>query len=345
MTAARKVLIIGAGSIGRRHARCFRATGQSVVSVCEVDARRRRQVAEECAAERAYAELDEALADPPDAAVIAVPAPLHVSMAIRLAEVGAHLLIEKPLSTSLEGIGSLVETVSQHNVVAAVAYVYRAHPVLGAMREAIRSGRFGAPVQLIVAGGQHFPTYRPAYREIYYRDRATGGGAIQDALTHVMDIGRWLVGPIDCVVADAAHQVLEGVTVEDTVNVLARHGDLLASYSLNQYQAPNELTVSVVCRGATCRFELHRSRWRWLDTPDGSWHDEPHDPLERDSLFILQAQAFLDAVEGRRPPLCPLEEGIEALAANLAVLASTDGRSWQTIQDAARGAKAAGGRQ
>ena len=66
-----------------------------------------------------------------------------------------------------------------------------------AMKAALDSGRFGRPVQLVAVCGQHFPTYRPAYREIYYRDRATGGGAIQDAITHVLNLGEWLIGPVD----------------------------------------------------------------------------------------------------------------------------------------------------
>ncbi len=74
--------------------------------------------------------------------------------------------------------------VANRGLIAGVAYPYRAHPTLAAMRDAIASGRFGKPLEVVVVAGQHFPTYRPAYRDIYYRDRATGGGAIQDALTH-----------------------------------------------------------------------------------------------------------------------------------------------------------------
>ena len=148
--------------------------------------------------------------------------------------------MEKPLGTSLEGIETLRQSLGKRNLTAAVAYVYRANPILRAMKEAIAAGRFGRPVQVIAVAGQHFPAYRPAYREIYYRDRATGGGAIQDALTHVFNAAEWLVGPINRLLADAAHQVLEGVTVEDTVHVLARHGSVMGCYSLNQHQAPDE---------------------------------------------------------------------------------------------------------
>lgn len=331
MVKPSRVLIVGVGSIGHRHLRCFQATGRAEPSICEPNDELRQRLSEQYHVERTYPNLDAALADPHDAAVIATPANLHVPMAMRLVERGLPLLIEKPLSTSLEGTEALRQAVVGRGVVVSVAYVYRAHPVLGAMRAALASGRFGRPVELVAVGGQHFPTYRPAYREIYYKDRATGGGAIQDAMTHVLNMGEWLVGPIDRLLADAAHQVLEGVEVEDTVHVLTRQAGVLGSYCLNQHQAPNELTVTVVCDRGTLRFENHACRWRWTPGPEQPWHDEPAGELPRDVLFVAQANAFLDAVERRVPPACSLEEGIHTLRANLAALASVDDGTWRSL--------------
>jgi predicted dehydrogenase len=333
------VLVIGVGSIGERHLRCFQATGRCELSLVEINSALRQMIAERYGVQ-GFASLDEALEQPigsrPSAAVVCTPAHLHLPLATRLADAGIHLVIEKPLSTSLEGIDTLRQAIERRGVTCSVAYVYRAHPVLTAMREAIASGRFGQPLELVAVGGQHFPTYRPAYRDIYYKDRATGGGAIQDALTHIVNAGEWLVGPVTRLVADAAHQRLEGVSVEDTVHVLARHRfqdqpDVLASYSLNQHQAANENTITVVCERGTVRFEGHENRWRWLTTPGEAWHDEQHPPLERDAMFIAQANQFLDAVEGLRPVACSLAEGLQTLRVNLAALASVDG-GWQTIE-------------
>lgn len=326
-----RVLIIGVGSIGHRHLRCFQLTDRTELAICEVNRALREQIAAQYGIARTYGSLDEALAQRYDAAVITTPAPLHVPMATRLAEAGVHLLIEKPLSTTLAGLDDLQRTIQRRNVVTAVAYVFRAHPVLRAMKQALDSGRFGAAVQLVAVCGQHFPTYRPAYREIYYKDRATGGGAIQDALTHSINAGEWLVGRVERVTADAAHQVLEGVTVEDTVNLLARQNGALCSYSLNQHQAPNELTLTVICRQGTVRFEAHQQRWRWAVQPDEPWHDEPGPVLARDDMFIAQAHAFLDAVEGRAAPLCTLEDGIQTLQVNLAALESLAGPTWRDV--------------
>jgi predicted dehydrogenase len=332
MPGLHRVLILGVGSIGERHLRCFRATGRAELSFVEINDSLRQAVAERYGIRHAYARLEDALADRPTAAVIATPAPLHVPLALRLAEAGVHLLIEKPLSTSLEGVDRLRQSVAHRGVVAAVAYVYRVLPGLAAMRAALAEGRFGRPVQLVAVCGQHFPTFRPAYRTIYYTDRAQGGGAIQDALTHVINAGEWLIGPVDRVLADAAHQILEGVTVEDTVHVLTRQGTALGSYSLNQHQAPNEFTITVIGDRGTTRCEFHENRWRWMTQPSGTWHDEPYPPVDRDTPFVTQAHRFLDAVEGKAVPPCSLEEGIQTLRVNLAALASAEMGSWQTIQ-------------
>jgi len=324
------VVVIGVGSIGERHVRCFQATGCCDVSFVEINPSLRQSVAERYGV-RGYESLAEALAAKPTAAVVAVPAHLHLPIATQLAAAGVHLLIEKPLSTTTQGVAELQTQVTQQRLVCGVAYVYRSHPVLTAMREAVLSGRFGNPVELVAVCGQHFPTYRPAYREIYYKDRATGGGAIQDALTHILNAGEWLVGRITRLVADAEHQLLPGVTVEDTVHILARHGRVQASYALNQHQAPNETTITVVCERGTVRFEAHECRWRWQTTPGESWHDETFPPLERDTLFIEQARLFLEAVEGKRPVTCSLDEGAATLRVNLAALASCEQRAWQEV--------------
>jgi predicted dehydrogenase len=332
MPSTKKILIVGVGSIGLRHLRCFQTTGRAELAFCEVNPALRQKVAEDYKISRHYPDLESALAEQYDAAVVCTPANFHIPMAIRLAEANIHLLLEKPLSTSLDGIDQLQKMLTERNLLCSVAYTLRSHPIIRSMKEALATGRFGKPVEIVCISGQHFPTYRPAYREIYYKDRKTGGGAIQDALTHVMNTAEWLVGPIDRLVVDAAHQMLEGVTVEDTVHVMTRHGRVMGSFSLNQYQAPFEMTINVVCEGGTARYEGHNNRWRWMLKPEEPWQDVDFEPFERDRLFIDQANAFLDLLEGKAKPVCTLEEGLQTLRVNLAALSSADNGNWQTIQ-------------
>ena len=329
-----RVLVVGAGSIGERHIRCFLATGRCEVSCLEIDDTVRLAVSIRNGI-RGFADLKSALASQPSIAVVATPAHLHIEIAASIVKQGIHVLIEKPLATNESGISELLSIIQKRKVVAGVAYVYRSHPVLANMRQAILSGRFGRPVQIVVVAGQHFPTYRPAYQHIYYRDRATGGGAIQDALTHLINAGEWLVGPVTRLVADAAHQVLPGVDVEDTVHVLARHGSVLGSYSLNQHQAPNETTITVICEAGTHCFQVQESRWRSMIAPGGAWSQGMTQALERDELFSRQANLFLDAMDRRQPPLCSLEEGWQSLRVNLAALASLESRNWMDVSQEA----------
>src|SRR5262249_2492689 len=94
---------------------------------------------------------------------------------------------------------------------------------------------------------------------------------------------------------------------------------------------PNEVTLTIVCERGTARFELHSHRWRWMTTPGDPWQDEAIAPLERDALFLAQAGAFLDVVEGRGTPACSLDEGLQTLRVNLAALASVQAQRWETV--------------
>ena len=126
-----KICVVGAGSIGERHLRCFLATGRA--SVCFVEPNRglRDTVAARYPGAASFETLSMATdAFDPTVAVIATPAPLHVPLASELVERGAHVLIEKPLAVTGDGVVELSQAVQSRGVIARVAYVYRAHPAL-----------------------------------------------------------------------------------------------------------------------------------------------------------------------------------------------------------------------
>ena len=328
-----RVLIVGTGSIGERQLRCFGETDRVELSLCEINGPLRTRIADRYNVKTTFADFNEAVASQPDVAVICTPAHLHIPMATTLANKGIHLLCEKPLSVSLDGVNELIRAIDRQGVTFAIAYIFRCHPLARACKEALDSGRFGKPLNLVNVAGQHFPFYRPAYRETYYTHHETGGGAIQDALTHMINLGEWLVGPIDHLTADAAHLILDGVDVEDTVHVLTRQGDLLGCYAHNQHQAPNTCSFTIACERATVRIEFHRQRWTYQESPDGDLHVQQMAATERDAHFITQANLFLDAVEGRGQVPCTLAAGLQTLRVNLAALKSVEERTWKKISD------------
>ncbi|MCC7192441.1 MAG: Gfo/Idh/MocA family oxidoreductase [Phycisphaeraceae bacterium] len=329
--AGHRVVIVGVGSIGERHTRCFLATRRCEVGIVEPNADLCRTVSDRYQLRHAFASFDEALTTGFTAALIATPAQLHIPMTAKAVECGLHVLIEKPLSTSLEGIAELKSLVAKMGVKVGVAYTYRAFKALRAMRNAILSGKFGKPLDIVVVAGQHFPFFRPAYREIYYKDHRTGGGGIQDGLTHLINACEWIVGPIDRLACDAEHQALDGVTVEDNVHLIARHGRVMASYTFNQYQYHNEVSITVNCERGSARFEAHSNRWKWTTQINEPWTVEEFGQLERDTLYVDQAHAFLDAIEGKGDVSCTLDEGEQTLRVNLAALRSSDEGALRTI--------------
>lgn len=328
----KRILIVGVGSIGERHLRCFQTTNQAELGICELNDALRVEITDRYKVSESFSAVEQAGASQWDAAVIATPAHTHIPIAMQLAEHGTHLLIEKPLSVDLQGIEQLQSLVRERNLLCAVAYVYRAHPGITAMRKKIASGHIGKPLNLIIKSGQCFPFYRPGYRDTYYADRSRGGGAIQDAATHLFNIAEWLIGPIDRVCADAQHMCVQGVDVEDTAHVLARQNGAMTVITMNQFQPINETLIEVHGEGGSVQLSMHESCWRWADEPGGAWEAQAWGEMDRDAAFVTQAQAFLTALDRKNIPLCTLDEGIQTLRVNLAVLRSAnESHAWEQV--------------
>lgn len=326
------ILIIGCGSIGERHLRTFLKTGRCRAIACDT----RPAILADMAAKYQVATTGDwraALADPAvTAVVVATPAPSHVTIATAVLQSGRHCLIEKPLSLNLDGMDALQAAHAASGRACNVAYVHHSRAEVRAARAFLHSGKFGRVLSATLVSGQDFPFYRPAYREIYYAHHEQGGGAIQDGLTHMVNLIEWILGPTTSLMCDAAHQVLAGVEVEDTVNILARTtGGALVTYALNQFQAPNETTLQFNAGHGSVKIEYHHSRWGHFARGAGDWTWETFPPGDRDDPFITQAGDFLDACEGQKTPMATLDEGIQAVKFNLAAFNSLRAGTRQTV--------------
>jgi predicted dehydrogenase len=318
----KQILVIGCGSIGERHLRCFQKTGRAGVVACDTNPALLQKMQSEYRAPT-FNDLKEALASQKfDGAVICTPAQTHIPIARKVIQQGAALLIEKPLSIGFDGIEKLKNKITAAKKFVGIAYVYHFMPAIERAREFLAEGTLGKPLQASVISGQNFPAFRPAYREIYYNKHETGGGAIQDALTHLVNAIEWLIGPTNKVFCEAAHQSLEGVTVEDTVCVTAKNANTVVSYSMNQFQAPNETTIQINCEHGSLKVEVHEQRWAVFRQGAEKWQYHSAPVSHRDDLFLSQANAFLDGIEGRPNSLCTINEAIQALKFNLAALES-----------------------
>src|SRR6187455_1430012 len=128
------LLIIGCGSIGERHLRCFQRTGRCEVSACDANAKLLGEVSARYQAP-AHADFREALACHKfDGLVICTPAHTHLAIARQGAEHGAALFIEKPLAVSLNEVDETREAIARSGRFTAVAYVYHCMPAVAQAR-------------------------------------------------------------------------------------------------------------------------------------------------------------------------------------------------------------------
>ena len=139
-----KFLIAGLGSIGRRHLRNLVSLGEQDVLLFRTH--HSTMPDDELAKFPVETDLAKALAQKPDAVIIANPTSLHLETAQTAAEKGCHLLLEKPISHTMAGVEKLTKTVKERNSQVLVGFQFRYHPGLKSIRQALSQGKIGRPL-------------------------------------------------------------------------------------------------------------------------------------------------------------------------------------------------------
>jgi predicted dehydrogenase len=328
MDEPKRILIVGAGSIGLKHIRAFNALDPAPKLVTIDPRPEARARAEELGAEALDATWESLDLRNFDGVVICAPAPWHVPYSIRCLKEGVPVLSEKPLSHSWEGVEELLEIASRPDAPpSGVAYVRRYHPAHERAKEFLDSGELGQMLCLRITAGQPFTKYRPDYRQIYYASREMGGGCLLDCASHFIDLAQWYLGPIGSMCGHLAHLALEGVEVEDTVSLSFDFSETgyLGSLHVNQYQPLNESRIElcgaegvlrIIEPDFTCRI------WR-KDSED--WEEVPLPSADYADALRRQAAAFLAAIDGGPPLRTSFADAAHTLRLCLSLLESTGG--------------------
>ena len=190
-----RVLVVGCGSIGLRHARNLSSLGVAQLGFCdtrpEALTKCRQELKGEC-----FGDYAAALRQfHPDIVLICTPPVCHVDEALAALRAQAHVFIEKPLSHESNGIQAVIAEARRQNRSAQIGYNMRFHPGLKILKELIDSGTIGRVLWLSVEAGQYLPDWRPwqNYRESYSARLELGGGIILDG-SHELDYICWLLG-------------------------------------------------------------------------------------------------------------------------------------------------------
>jgi predicted dehydrogenase len=335
-----KVLFAGLGSIGQRHLRNLRALVPGDLEVLAWRTRRLGTVVtdrlgvatgadlERDLGVRAFADLEAALAEGPQAVFVCNPSALHLGVAGPAVEAGADLFLEKPVSDRIDGVEALAAAVEARGVVAAVGCQLRFHPLLRRLRSLLHDGAIGQVVAARVQVGEYLPGWHPYedYRQGYAARQDLGGGVVL-TLIHELDYVYWLFGLPTHVYAVGGHLSRLELDVEDTASILLTHEldgrRVPVHVHMDYLQRPPARGCSVIGDGGRLELDLTAIPSLTLYGPDGAVRETQRlEHFERNQLFLDEMTDFLHAIAGRTRPAVPLREGVDGLRLALAVKAS-----------------------
>jgi len=184
------VAILGAGFMGSTHARAFRAvTSDEVTAIYAPSPERAQPLADEVGA-LYVSTLDGIMSDPAiDAVDICLPTPWHRPAAEQALAAGKHVLLEKPVTLTLEDADALIALAETNDRVVMMAHVLRFWPEYVALQAQVASGNYGKPVSALAYRRQAYP----AWSTLFSQADLTGGAVI-DMMIHDFDALNWVLG-------------------------------------------------------------------------------------------------------------------------------------------------------
>ena len=222
---ARKIrtAIVGCGKVGHTHARSLQSLPDSeFVAVCDVSADRTEAYRKEYNV-KAYTDFRKMiLEEGVEMVSICTPHPLHARFITQAAELGVHVLTEKPLASDLKDCDEAINACHAKKVKLGMISQRRLYPPILRMRNAIQEGRIGQPIIgfMIVMGWRS--------KEYYEMDdwrgkwQTEGGGVMVNQTIHQLDLLQWLMGPIDELCGYWDNFNHPTVEVEDTAMAVMR---------------------------------------------------------------------------------------------------------------------------
>ena len=234
-----KTGVIGCGKVGHIHARALKNISKSeFIAVCDSDIGRAKTFAAEYNV-KAYSSVDEMLESSGVESVnICTPHPIHTVPAIKAANAGVHVLVEKPLASTLEDCDAMLKAAKDNGVLIGTMCQRRFYTPSQRVRHAIDEGKIGRPIM----GTANLLGWRDA---AYYNSdpwRGTwngeGGGVLVNQAPHQLDLLQWYMGPIDELFGYWSNLNHPYIEVEDTAVAVIKFknggiGNIIVSNSEN----------------------------------------------------------------------------------------------------------------
>lgn len=343
----KKVLFVGLGSAGQRHLRNLRRLLGDDVEVWAYRVRKlqrvyndQMQIVEGKELDREYNirvfdDYDEALRAGPDVVFITNQNSKHMQYARKAAEAGCHLFIEKPISSSLEGVDELFDIVNAHGKIAYVGYQNRLHPCIAKAKELLDSGQLGRVYMVYSELGEYLPGMHPweDYRGMNEARREFGGGVVLCQL-HELDYLAYLFGMPREIYAIGGHRSSLEIDVEDTATALCRYGagenEFAVNIHLDFLQTPPTRHCKIAGEFGRYEFDLIKHEYR-LYLTDGTVEEKQFKDFQKNDMFLEELRRFLDAVDSNGKAFVDIPEGKKSLEFAMKIKEAIGTGSVQTI--------------
>jgi predicted dehydrogenase len=322
-----RIAVTGYGSIARRHIDIIRSLIEGEPLDLLVCRERDLPLRPEHAWARVTTDFDEVVSFAPDRAVIASPAARHVEQALRLADVGTHMLIEKPLSAGLSGVDDLIRACERNNLAALTAYNMSCLEPLNRLIGMTGSGEIGSVISVFAEVGQYLPLWRPEsdYRNTVSANSGLGGGVLLE-LSHEIEYVDRILGGTRSVFCHRSNSGILDMDAEDRADILMEGaGGATAAIHMNMLQK----AVSRSCRVAGTEGVLSLDLIKNTIFIHSAGGGEPRlcfqgEAGEGSGTYREQMRRFLACARGESVPLVPLSRGRRVLELVLAAKESSD---------------------
>ncbi len=318
MDAPVRVAVIGTGAISQSHVAAYRAVGASIVAACDVNEASLAERARAWGVERRYRDYRTMFADGGfDVVSIAAPTAVHHPATLAAAEAGVHVLVEKPIALSIELADEMIAACRRAGVLLQVNHQLRSSAAAQRARELIEGGAIGRVTYLRLRQAHDWAGL--GVRPSFATRASSGGGTLLDNGCHLMDLARYLGGPVEEVYARAATLQYD-VEVEDTAVVSLRFasgalGSVETAWTATGWEEGFWVYGTEGALEHTNRFGPPVLRHSHRTSPGTTWGETDVTTYEfaGGGPHARHIAAFLEALAGRAPVACTGEDGREAV--------------------------------
>lgn len=290
--------IVGAGAVAGLHAQGASVLdGVELSAVCDLREETAAKVAQPWGA-AVFTDYNAMLAaGVVDAVIINTPHSLHKDMVLAAAAHGVHVLVEKPMATTLEDCNVMQKACASANVVMVVGLIQHFMAEKLAVRAALATGQLG---RVLMIHDYRSTDYRPGTRPAWFFDKkVAGGGAFINIGAHCLDRSLWIGGaPAVQIRATTLQRFGAPVETDGTMELELANGVQLRITIVSD--TPKNIDeMLVVCEFGTVTVDPRQGTFMKIDGVRTTLHASTDDDIQ--NAFTAQLADFVAAVGGAEP--------------------------------------------